>query len=453
MEYQEFLKQKTFINHSYGHECHADLSKAFHYQKAAIEWATKKGRCALFEDTGLGKTYQQIMWADSVVKETKGKVLILSPLSVSSQTVNEGSKFGIKINKCRKNEDVKYGINITNYEILNHFDCSQFDGVVLDESSILKNYSGKVRNEIINCFANTPYKLACTATPAPNDMMEIGNHAEFLGVMSRVEMLATFFVHDGGETSKWRLKGHAQKDFWKWLSSWALMIKKPSDIGFSDDGFGLPELNINYHFIEYGRPIPGKLFKDMAVDLDTQRVVRKGSIKDRLEKVQEIITDDQFLIWCDLNDESSILYKKLKNSVEVKGSHTPEFKEESIRHFLSGNTKILISKTKIFGFGMNLQQCHNMIFFGLNHSYESFYQAIRRCWRYGQTKPVNVHVIVTDVEQPIIDNIQRKHEQAELMSQEMVKQMAEFTKAEIKQTCRETSIYKTYKKFKMPSFI
>ena len=293
MDYQEFLKQKTIINHSYGHECLADLSLAKPFQKPCVQWATQKGKAALFHDTGLGKTFQQLLWSDSVVKETKGKVLVVAPLSVSSQTVREGKKFGIVVNKIRHEQDIRPGINITNYDILNHFNCSQFDGVVIDESSVLKNYSGKIRNEIIDLFRYTPYKLACTATPAPNDIMEIGNHAEFLGVISRTEMLATFFVHDGGETSKWRLKGHAQKDFWKWMASWALMVKKPSDIGFENAGYDLPPLNIDYHFVDYGSASQGKLFKDLAISLDEQRKVRKNTIKDRFDKLKEILTDDQ----------------------------------------------------------------------------------------------------------------------------------------------------------------
>ena len=453
MKYSDFLQKKSEIHHSYGHECIADLSAAFHYQKPCVEWACKKGRSAIFQDCGLGKSYEQLAWSDSVCKKTGGKVLIVAPLSVAPQTVREGQKFGINVNRCREDDEVQPGINITNYEILSHFNCSQFDGIVLDESSILKNYSGKIRNDIISFFNHTPYKLACTATPAPNDMMEIGNHAEFLGVMSRTEMLATYFVHDGGETSKWRLKGHAPKAFWKWMSSWALMMQKPSDIGFNDCGFELPELKIEYHFVDFGVPQDGELFKTMAVGLNDQRKIRKNSIDCRMKKAMDLINDEQWLIWCDLNDESKQLSKSIPNSVEVTGSDKPEKKEKAIEGFLNGDIINLISKPSIFGFGLNIQHCHNMMFFGLSHSYEAMYQAIRRCWRYGQTKPVNVHVIVTDMERPIIDNIQRKHAQAETMSKEMVKQMADFTKDEITKTTRQISEYKSTTKFKTPSFL
>jgi len=453
MDYAEFIKQKSTINHSHGHKCLSDLSRVFHYQKPVIEWACEKGRAAIFQDCGLGKSLEQLAWADSVCRKTNGSVLILAPLSVVPQTQKEGVKFGFDVNIARDDSAVKKGINITNYEILNHFNCSTFDGVVLDESGILKNFAGKIRNDIVTFFNGTPYKLACTATPAPNDMMEIGNHAEFLGVMSRNEMLATYFVHDGGETSKWRLKGHAPKAFWKWMSSWALMMKKPSDIGFCDEGFELPQLNMNYHFVEYGEPADGELFKAPAVGLDQQRIVRRDSIKARIDKVLEIINDEQWLIWCDLNEESKQLNKMIPNSVEVKGSDKPSHKEQSIANFISGDNQTLISKVKIFGFGLNLQHCHNMIFFGLSHSYEALYQAIRRCWRYGQKHPVNVHIIVTDMERPIVENIQRKHEQAEVMSIEMIKQMADFTKEEITKTIRQTSEYNAKKQIKLPSWV
>lgn len=453
MKYQDFLENKSSIHHSHGHKCLADLSDAFHYQKPVVEWACEKGRAAIFQDCGLGKSYEQLAWSDSVHRKTNGKILIVAPLSVASQTVKEGSKFGFDVNRCRENDQIKPGINITNYEILSHFDCSQFDGIVLDESSVLKNYSGKIRNDIISFFNQTPYKLACTATPAPNDMMEIGNHSEFLGVMSRTEMLATYFVHDGGETSKWRLKGHAPKAFWKWLASWALMMKKPSNIGFSDDGFELPKLNVNYHFVEFGTPDNGELFKSMAVGLNEQRVVRRDSILARMEKAIEIINDEQWLIWCDLNNESSALSKAIPNSVEVTGSDKPEKKEAAIEGFLNGSITNLISKPRIFGYGLNIQHCHNMMFFGLSHSYEAMYQAIRRCWRYGQKHPVNVHIIVTDVERSIVENIQRKHEQAETMSIEMIKQMADFTKNEISKTTKQVSEYNATRQIKLPSWI
>lgn len=328
------------------------------------------------------------------------------------------------------------------------------NGALVHNSSILKSFTSSTRNMIIDRFASTPYKLACTATPAPNDFMEIGNHAEFLGIMTRTEMLSMFFVHDGGETSKWRLKGHANNAFWKWMASWAMVLKKPSDIGFCDYGFELPELDIQYHVVDHGRPLSGFLFKDVAVTLDDQRKARKESIPARLEKLKEIITnDDQWLVWCDLNDESSAIKKNIHGFTEVKGSDSPENKESALSGFANGSVKRLVTKTSISGFGMNYQACQNMIFFGLSHSYESFYQAVRRCWRYGQKKPVNVHVIISDIELPIVENIERKHKQAETMSTEMVRHMSDYMRSEITMTTRETTTYNQEKKIEIPKFM
>ena len=454
--YRTFLDQKDKISHSHGHECNVDISCAFDFQKDIIRWATKKGRAAIFADCGMGKTILSLKWAESVHKETGGDILILAPLAVSKQTKREGDKFGVNVTICRNMDDVRSGVNITNYEMLHHFNPSWFKGVVLDESGIIKNFSGKIRSQVINAFRDTPYRLSCTATPAPNDHMELGNQSEFLGVMTRSEMLATFFVHDGGETATWRLKKHAVMDFWRWMSSWAVMIKKPSDIGYSDDGFILPELIMKYHMVDFGNPLPGELFKRDAVTLDDQREARRSSIQQRIEIVKQLISeqpDEQWLIWSDLNVECDALKKHIAGVVDVRGSDSIEFKEKSMLGFSNGEVKILSSKTKIAGHGMNWQNCHNMIFFGLSNSYESLYQAVRRCWRFGQRHPVNVHIITSDIEQPVIDNIQRKHELAEIMSVEMVKSMAEFTSAEIKQTKKETSPYEANYKFKVPSWI
>jgi hypothetical protein len=339
--------------------------------------------------------------------------------------------------------------------MLNHFDPREFDGIVIDESSILKSYSGAIRNQIITTFSNTPYRLSCTATPAPNDHMELGNQSEFIGALTRTEMLAMFFVHDGGDTSQWRLKKHAVLDFWKWLSSWCVMIKKPSDIGYDDDGFILPELTINYHKVDIGKPLPGELFKKDAVTLDDQREARRVSIPKRLDVVNRLVSekpDEQWLIWSDLNIECDALKKTIPGVVDVRGTDTIEFKEKALIGFSTCEVKILSSKAKIAGHGMNFQSCHNMIFFGLSHSYESMYQAIRRCWRFGQKHPVNVHIVISDIEQPVIDSIERKHVLAESMSIEMVKNMADFTSAEIKQTRKETTEYNSSATMKLPNF-
>lgn len=456
MEYADFLNEKSMIYHSYGHDCHVNLDNVFDYQKAAIEWCCKKGRSALFADCGLGKTICSLKWSESVNIETKKPVLIVAPLSVSKQTYRESEKFGIRTNLCSSQEDVIDGINITNYEKLNRFDTSVFAGVVIDESSILKSFTSATRNFLINAFQKTPYRLACTATPAPNDFMEIGNHAEFLDVMSRTEMLSMFFVNDQKETQKWRLKGHAQKAFWKWMASWSLMFKKPSDIGFDDCGFELPELNIYHHVVEYGKPLEGYFFKDYARTLSEQRQARRESMNVRLNKSKEIIKSknkDQWIVWCDLNDESSLIKKEIDNFTEVKGSDKDIYKAETLDGFSKGEIERLVTKTSISGFGMNYQSCSNMLFFGLSHSYEAFYQAVRRCWRYGQKKPVNVHVVISDIELPVLDNIERKHKQAEEMQCKMIENMIEFTKSEIRKTAKEITIYKPEKQMTLPEWL
>lgn len=451
MDYEDFLKAKEEILHSFGHDCKSDLSFLFDFQKELVKWATKKGRCALFADCGLGKTAMQLKWAESVFIETQRPVLILAPLSVSRQTHEESKKFNVETMIVSKQEEVFLGINITNYEKLHHFDCSVFGGVVLDESSILKSFTSSTRNQLISAFSKTDYRLACTATPAPNDFMEIGNHAEFLGIMTRTEMLSMYFINDMKETQKWRLKKHAQKGFWAWMSSWSIMIKKPSDVGFSDDGFELPPLNFYHHIIDFGQACAGNLFKDVAHTLSDQRKARKESIPDRLLKINDIINDEQWIVWCDLNDESESIAGL--GFSEVRGSNTPEQKETILMGFAEGNVKKLVSKSSIAGFGMNFQSCHNMIFFGLSHSYESFYQSVRRCWRFGQKHQVNCHIIITDIELPIIENIERKHSDAEEMQRQMVENMIDFTKAEIKKTEKKISEYNANKKIKLPKFL
>ena len=451
MEYEDFLKAKEEILHSFGHDCKSDLSLLFDFQKELVKWATKKGRCALFADCGLGKTAMQLKWAESVFLETKKPVLILAPLSVSRQTCEESKKFNVETRIVSKQEEIFLGINITNYEKLHHFDCSIFGGVVLDESSILKSFTSSTRNQLISAFSKTDYRLACTATPAPNDFMEIGNHAEFLDVMTRTEMLSMYFINDMKETQKWRLKKHAQKGFWAWMSSWSIMIKKPSDIGFPDDGFELPPLNFHHHIIDFGNACAGNLFKDVAHTLSDQRKARKESIQERLLKINEIINDEQWLVWCDLNDESSSIAGI--GFSEVRGSNTPEQKETILMGFAEGKVNKLVSKSSIAGFGMNFQSCHNMIFFGLSHSYESFYQSVRRCWRFGQKHPVDCHIIITDIELPIIENIERKHKDSEEMQRQMVLNMIDFTKSEIKKTEKKISEYNANKKIQLPKFM
>jgi len=431
MEYAEFLAKKEILDARSGFEPGPVNPMLYDFQAAITRWALRRGRAAIFCDCGLGKTPMQLEWARQVCDHTGNAVLILAPLAVSNQTQREGIKFGIPVNICESQDDVVNGINITNYEKLHKFDPGFFSGVVLDESSILKSYSGKFRNQIIESFSTTPYKLACTATPAPNDFMELGNHSEFLNVITRSEMLSMFFINDTANVGTWRLKGHGEEKFWKWICSWAVMLSKPSEIGFDDAGFVLPELNIIEHVIEFGKPLPGYLFAQKAETLNERRQARRESINDKIGVIQDIITeDDSWLIWCDLNNESESISKAI-DAVEITGAQENEEKEEKMLGFTTGRHRVIVTKPKIAGFGMNWQHCNNVIFAGLSDSYEAFYQAIRRCWRFGQKQSVNCHIITTDIEGNIVDNIKRKEADALKMRAEMIKHMADITKHEL----------------------
>lgn len=438
MTYEEFLKTKASVVPVCGFEFSKDEmnDRMFEWQKDIVCWALKKGKAALFEDCGLGKSVQQLEWCRIISSHTGKPTLILAPLAVSKQTKREGAKFGIEANICRTQSDVKSGINITNYEMMEHFDLSKFGGICLDESSILKHYNSKTRTQIIESCQDVPFKLSCTATPAPNDYMEIGNQSEFLGVMRRTEMLATFFVHDGGQTSKWRLKGHAEHDFWTWLSSWAVVLQKPSDLGYDDNGFILPDLNIEYITVKSNLPI--------AQTLSERRHARRASMDSRCKVASELISkepDDAWLVWCDMNDESSTLHRIIDNSFEVRGSDSNAHKEEGLVGFQTGIVKRLVSKPSIAGLGLNLQNCHNMIFVGLSDSYEMLYQAIRRCWRFGQDNAVNVYIVTSESEGAVRDNINRKDEQCKNMIAEMVSHTKDILEKEIRQTFRMTEPY------------
>lgn len=441
--YKDFLNSKIISDVPTGIFDTININNIlFDYQQDIVRWAIKRGRSAIFADCGLGKTFMQIEWCRIIQEKTGKKVLILAPLSVSVQTKKEAEKLGVSIALCRKSTDVKDGINITNYEMLDHFDCSQFAAICLDESSILKSFTGKTCQNIIDVFSKTPFRLACTATPSPNDYMELGTHSQFLGVMSRTEMLSTFFVHDMCDTAKWRIKGHAKDKFWYWVSSWACILKNPSDIGYSDDRFNLPELKIHTHIVE-SKNNSDNLFALEAQTLDERRIARKSSIEDRVQKASEIINDkDQYLIWCDYNAEADLAESIIDGSIQVSGSDTQEFKERAMIGFSDGSNRILISKSSICGFGMNWQNCHEVIFIGLSDSYEMFYQALRRCWRFGQRNIVNVHIVISQSETSVLRNIKRKEKQAIDMSAGMIKFTARNLKQEILSMKRDVYEYK-----------
>jgi hypothetical protein len=456
MDYQEFLRNKVIVDPLTGHEP-GDISPVlFDFQRDIVKWALRRGRAAIFADCGLGKTAMQLEWARHVIDETGGDVLILAPLAVSAQTAREAKKLlGMTVTICATGDDVQPGINITNYEKLHHFDVDQFAGVVLDESSIIKSHTSKTRDQLLASFSQTPYRLACTATPSPNDFMELGNHSEFLGVMTRSEMLSMFFIHDGGDTSKWRLKGHAQDEFWKWVCTWAVMVRKPSDLGYNDDGFSLPPINVNGHVIEASKPSNGMLFAMPAQSLIERRGARKDSLADRCKMAADLVnaTDDQWIVWCDLNAESDMLRRMIDGAVEVKGSDDNRHKEESMLGFADGKIRVLVSKPSICGFGMNFQRCNNMAFVGLSDSFESYYQATRRCWRFGQKSPVNVHVITSEMEGNVVRNIQRKERDAKRMADRMADNMSSISSAEIKGLSREKTQYKPVVSVSLPAFL
>jgi superfamily II DNA or RNA helicase len=439
-EYGDFLARKAIVDPATGLADVPTLNASlFDFQRDITRWALKRGRAAIFADCGMGKTPMQLEWA----RHVPGNVLILAPLAVAAQTVREGRKFGIGVHYARNQEQVHKGITIANYEMLEHFDPAYFHGVVLDESSILKAYDGKTRTAIIEAFQATPYRLACTATPAPNDYMELGNHAEFLGVMSRVEMLSMFFVHDGGETQQWRLKGHAEAEFWKWLASWAVCIRKPSDLGYDDGEFVLPELVMHEITVKVDKPTDGYLFPVEAATLQERLKERRSTITERVADCAAIVneTGEPFLVWCNLNDESAELKAAIPGAVEVKGADSNEHKEAAMLGFSAGEPRVLVTKPSIAGFGMNWQHCAHMAFVGLSDSYEQFYQAVRRCWRFGQKKPVNVYVITAETEGAVVANIKRKERDAERMAQSMVEHMKDLNSAAVRGTARQKAVY------------
>ncbi len=450
MEYLEFIKSKEIVHKNKPIECLFLPDSLFDFQIDITKHACLKGKFAIWAGCGLGKTRMQLTWAENVYRQINEPILILAPLGVTTQTKKEGEKIGVDVNICFDESDVKSGLNITNYEKLHKFDCSVFGGVVLDESSILKNYSGKIKQQIIDSFFNTEYKLCCSATPSPNDFTEIGNHAEFLNVCSRVEMLATYFIHDSGATQKWRLKGHAEKMFFKWVSSWAIMIEKPSDIGYSDETMKLPPLNMYEHIVK-AVPEDGELFVRCADTLQERRQARNDSIYDRCKLAADLnnSSKEQFLNWCNLNEESRTLKQLIDGCVEVTGSDKNELKEKYMLEFSENKIQKLTVKPKIAQFGLNWQSCHNMCFVGLSDSFESFYQALRRCYRFGQKQPVNVHIIISEKEGNVLQNIKRKEADAKKMLDKMVQHISINTRDEIKETIIENKV----NNFKQPKFM
>lgn len=435
MNYQEWIETRSAVPPRSGVSVErSDIAgHLFEFQKDLIQWALKKGRSALFADTGLGKTAMQLEWARHI--SNKGRVLILTPLAVAQQTVREGERFGVP---CRYMpfDDGQTFIVVTNYDRMENFDPAQFAGVVLDESSILKNMNGKTRNLLIEMFAETPYKLCCSATPAPNDFTELGNHSEFLGAKSRVEMLSEYFVHDGGSTSDWRIKGHAVAAFWEWIASWGAFVKKPSDLGYDYGGFDLPPLTVTTRMVDVDHDDAakmGRLFADNVRTLNEGRATRRATMSKRVAAAVDLSEgSEQALVWCELNEEADACAEAIPGAVQVAGSDEADDKIERLLGFADGRHRVLVTKAKIAGMGLNFQGCHRIIFMGASHSYEQMYQSIRRCWRFGQTQPVQVTIIMAETEGEILANYRRKEADAERLSGEMTARIADYVKRDVR---------------------
>jgi DNA modification methylase len=433
--YRDFLHRKLRTAQPAGFKP-SDLNpNLFDWQKELVRWFCRLGRAGCFADTGLGKTLMQLEWARQVVNHTHGKVLILTPLAVAQQTVREAEKFDVRVptRVCREQSGVGPGVNIANYERLHKFDPAAFSGVVLDESSILKAYTGTRKRQILSAFRDTQYKLACTATPAPNDHLELGNHAEFLGIMPSSEMISRWFINDTMAAGSYRLKHYAAADFWRWVTSWAVCIQSPGDLGYPNADFILPAMEQTLHTVD-SKPPAGFLFHCQDVSATNMHGIKRASTDERAAKVAEIVGANPgcWLVWCDTNYEADALRKALAFAAEVRGSDSLDRKEDTLHGFSRGEIDTLITKPEIAGHGLNWQHCHKMVFMGLSFSFERFYQAVRRCWRYGQTKPVEVHVVASESELGIHDLINRKAEAFALMRHEMAAAVREDQLANIR---------------------
>lgn len=431
--YKDFLNYKSQLGSFDGFEPVWIPDFLFDFQKVLVDWAIRKGRAAIFADCGLGKTPMQLVWAENVIRKTNKKVIILTPLAVSYQTVEEGNKFGIDCKRMQSGE-VHSGITVTNYERLHYFNPSDFIGCVCDESSILKSFNGVRKREITEFMKKMPYRLLATATAAPNDYTELGTSSEALGELGYIDMLNRFFKNEnnsssmrkthGGLKMEWRLKGHAEIPFWRWVCSWARALRKPSDLNLEDNGFKLPPLIEKNHNVEITKPPDGMLFYLPAIGLKEQRDERRRSIQERCERVASLVnkTEKPALIWCHLNSEGDLLERIIKDGKQVSGRDTDDSKEEKLMAFAHGNLRILITKPKIAGWGLNFQHCSHVTFFP-SHSFEQYYQGVRRCWRFGQKNPVQVDIVSTEGEKYVMANLQRKSEQADQMFSRLVEQM------------------------------
>ncbi len=517
-EYTQFIARKLRFQSGKGLDVPLRDYGLFPHQRDLVSWALRRGRSAIFADTGLGKSRMQVSWADTVARETGGDVLILAPLAVAEQTVEEGASIGVTVTHARDGADVRPGINITNYARLHRFDCSRFVGVVLDESSVIKHHPSKTLAMLLDAFDQTPFKLCATATPAPNDWTELGTHAQFLGVRTQAEMLAEFFVHDGGDTQTWRIKGHAKHLFWRWVASWGALVRSPADLGHDASRYQIPPLEVTQHTVQGGlQAADGMLFALEASSLSERREARKASLAARVAECAELVAsepDQDWIVWVELNDEADAILKAIPGAVEVRGSDDDETKEDAVAWFVgkkclcgdvqwkkrltNKNTtsgieineshslssirnrtqtnesgisqrncskmqqctcghrkggRVLISKPRMFGYGLNLQNCARMAFVGVTDSFEAYYQAVRRCWRFGQTRPVHVHVFASEHEGAVVSNLARKEADAKAMAESLSAETLEAVRAEVLGYAREHNEYNPASRMAIPSFL
>lgn len=454
-DYAEFVARKLGEIERAGIDAPLRDYGLFPHQSDLTGWALRRGCAAIFADTGLGKSRMQIAWADTVHRADGRDVIILAPLAVAEQTVEEAARVGVHVTHARDDADVRPGINITNYDRLHRFTPERFGGVVLDESSIIKHHTAKTLATLLESFRFTPYKLACTATPAPNDWTELGNHAEFLGVRSRAEMLAEFFCHDGGETQVWRLKGHARAAFWRWVASWGAMLRSPADLGHDASAYALPALNVYQHTVEIAHNPAHGLFAMEAQTLMERRQARRDSMAERVRACAEIVNADRqpWVVWCDLNAEGDALAAAIPDAIQIAGADDTETKERRLADFSHGRARVLISKPSICGFGLNWQGCARMAFVGVTDSFEAYYQAVRRCWRFGQSRPVDVHVFASNLEGAVVANLKRKEADARAMAEAMAAETMEAVRASVLGFSKETNPYQPAGPIRVPAFL
>ncbi len=456
-DYADYVQRKLSRVPSTGISTGFSLPNSlFPHQSALTAWGLRRGRAAIFADTGLGKMRMELAWADAVHKHTGQPVMIHTPLAVAAQLAIEAAKVGIVATVCREAADLTPGINIANYERLHKFDSSVFGGVVLDESGCIKHHDTKTFSSLTAAYRDTPFKLPATATPAPNDWTELGTHAEFLGVCTRQEMLAEFFTHDGGDTSVWRLKGHARELFWRWVASWGAMIRKPSDLGFDDGLYNLPPLHLHEHQVDFEMPLNGMLFAAEAQSLSERREARRESLKARVEACAALVNSqpsEPWVVWCDLNAEGDALAASIAGAVQIAGADPVDVKERRLVDFAEGRSRVLVSKPSICGWGLNWQHSARMAFVGVTDSYEAFYQCVRREWRFGQSRPVHVHIFASRAEGAVVANLKRKEREAGEMAQSLSAETREAVIAEVTGLKRETNLYNADKRVLLPAFL